>query len=180
MSWTMVEAHVRIIHFGEATFIGHSAYIEGMEAYLLASGGGKFVPLPQWDPADPIPEEFSVVKAQDDGAKRPPLVNLNPQMSLPRRFVPPNLCDFISADTLGNEINPWHIHVHTTVGGTLGQFRIAAAAPIFWCFHVFVSEVYFEWLRACREEGELARALEHVRNMAVSGVAGVRGVAGDE
>lgn len=145
----VVAEHVRIVHFGEQTFIGHSAYIEKLEAYLLAADGKRFVPLPQWDPANPIPEEFNVVKTQDDGTERPPLVNLNPNMSLPEQFLPPRLCEYRDADTLGNEINPWHIHVHTTVGGALGQFPITSAAPIFWCFHVFVSEVYHEWQRLC-------------------------------
>jgi hypothetical protein len=145
----VVAAHVKIVHFGEQTFIGHSAYIGELEGYLLAEAGNMFVPLPQWDPADPIPEEFNVVKAQDDGTERAPLVNLNPGMPLPEQFVVPRLCEYRDADTLGNEINPWHIHVHTTVGGTLGEFRIASAAPIFWCFHMFVSEVYHEWQRSC-------------------------------
>lgn len=147
----VVDAHVRIVHFGEQTFIGHHAYIEEMEAYLAANGGKRFVPLPFWDPAKPVPEEFNAVRKRDDGTPRPPLVNLNPAMPLPQRFISPDLCEFRNADDLGNEINPWHIHVHTTVGGTMGKFRIASAAPIFWCFHVFVGEVYFQWQRVCRQ-----------------------------
>ncbi|MCL4473272.1 MAG: tyrosinase family protein [Actinobacteria bacterium] len=147
----VVAAHTKIIHFGEETFIGHSAYISELEDFLSSNGGRRFVPLPQWDPAEPIPPEFNVVRARDDGAARPPLMNLDPRMPLPERFVMPRLCEFIDAGTLGNELNPWHIHVHTTVGGALGKFRIASAAPIFWCFHVFVGGVYHQWLRSCKK-----------------------------
>jgi hypothetical protein len=27
----------------------------------------------------------------------------------------------------------------------MGDFNIASAAPIFWCFHAFVDEIYYEW-----------------------------------
>lgn len=146
----VVAAHVKIVHFGEQTFIGHGAYIEELEAYLLKQDGKEFVPLPRWDSADPIPEEFSVVKTQDDGTERPALANLDPHMPLPEQFIVPKLCDYTDADALGNEINPWHVHVHTTVGGTLGNFQIASAAPIFWCFHAFISDVYHDWQRLCK------------------------------
>ncbi len=145
----IVAAHSEIVHFGEATFIGHGEYVNRLEDFLAGNGGRRFVPLPAWDPAEPIPKEFDVVKERDDGTPRPPLKNLNPGMPLPAKFVMPELCDFGSAGSLGNEINPWHVHVHTTVGGTLGQFRIASAAPIFWNFHVFVGQVYRDWQRFC-------------------------------
>ncbi len=153
----LVAVHTSIVHFGEKTFIGHGDYIRKMEDYLVAAGAGRFVPLPEWNPANPIPEEFGVVRAEDSGTERPPLVNLNPGMPLPPRFRLPDLCEFESADALGNEINPWHIHLHTTVGGTLGQFRIASAAPIFWCFHAFISEVYQTWLSTCQSESSDTR-----------------------
>ena len=57
-----------------------------MEAFLSSTGGGEFVPLPMWDPANPIPAEFNVVKAADDGTPRPSLVNLNPNTSTPDEY----------------------------------------------------------------------------------------------
>lgn len=79
----VVVDHMNIIHFGLQLFTGHRAYIAGMETFLLANGGSAFVPLPLWNPSSPIPSEFNVVKTQDDGTPRPPLVNLNPNMPLP-------------------------------------------------------------------------------------------------
>src|SRR5262245_28342442 len=142
---SVVAVHTTINHSGEHLFTGHRAYIEDLEAYLLANGGNQYMPLPKWNPANPIPEEFNVVKAQDDGTPRPPLVNLNPNLPLPEQFASPLLCDYQDADTLGSEVNPWHGGVHTTIGGTMGDFNIASAAPIFWCFHAFVDEIYYDW-----------------------------------
>jgi len=74
----VVATHTTIIHDDIHIFTGHRAYIEDLEAYLQIQGGGQFVPLPKWDPATQIPPEFNVVRAEDDGTPRPPLVNLNP------------------------------------------------------------------------------------------------------
>jgi Common central domain of tyrosinase len=141
----VVAAHTTINHSGEHLFTGHRAYIEDLEAYLLANGGSQFVPLSKWNPANPIPEEFNVVKAEDDSTPRPPLENLNPNMPLPSKFAEPMLCEYKDADTLGSDVSGWHGNVHTMVGGTMGQFSIASAAPIFWCFHAFVDEIYYDW-----------------------------------
>ena len=125
----VVAAHTTINHSGEHLFTGHRAYIEDLEAYLLANGGSQFVPLSKWNPANPIPEEFNVVKAEDDSTPRPPLENLNPNMPLPSKFAEPMLCEYKDADTLGSDVSGWHGNVHTMVGGTMGQFSIASAAP---------------------------------------------------
>ncbi|MBE0429205.1 MAG: tyrosinase family protein [Thermoleophilia bacterium] len=150
---SVVADHLKIIHFGEKHFTGHRDYVAKLEEYLLREGATEFVPLPQWDPAKPVPPEFNVVKARDAGTPRPPLVNLNPGLPLPERFVLPTLCEFRDADTLANEVNPWHVHVHTAIGGSMGHFPSTAAAPIFWCFHAYVGEIYEEWLRHCQGEG---------------------------
>jgi hypothetical protein len=104
----VVATHTTINHAGEHLFTGHRAYIEGLESYLLASGGAQFVPLPKWNPANPIPKEFVVVKNQDNGTPRPPLVNSNPSQPLPREFAGSSLCGFSDAESLGNAVNGWH------------------------------------------------------------------------
>ena len=58
-------------HMGEHAFITQRNYIGDMEAWLLTHGGSAFVPLPAWNPANPIPAEFNVVEPQDDGTPRP-------------------------------------------------------------------------------------------------------------
>ena len=87
----VVIGHRDINHHGETLFTGHRDYITKMQSFLSSNGGGRFVPLPKWDPANPIPAEFNVVKPQDDGTARAALVNLNPQRILPSEYKCPEL-----------------------------------------------------------------------------------------
>ncbi|MGQ8901389.1 tyrosinase family protein, partial [Bacillus sp. TSA_111.2] len=145
----IVAEHTTIVHNDIHIFTGHRAYIEKLEAFLNNNGGAQFVPLPMWNPANPIPTEFNVVKSRDNGAPRSPLVNLNPNLPLPLRFTYPALCLFSNGDELGNAVAPWHNSVHTTVGGSMADFPNASAAPIFWCWHAFVDHVYWNWQHEC-------------------------------
>jgi len=140
-------------HMGEHAFITHRNFIGDMEAWLATHGGAQFVPLPSWNPANPIPAEFNVVKPQDGGAARPPLVNLNPNLPKPASLNPPALCSIANADALWDvNVDGWHGSVHITIGGTMGDITIAPAAPIFFCWHGFVDEIYDDYLR-CRWSG---------------------------
>ncbi len=144
----VVDAHVHINHSGSDLLQGHRDYIQELEGYLRANGASAFVPLPKWDPATAIPSEFNVVKPTDGGTELPPLEDLNPSLPLPRTFSSPSVCSFPSAAVLGNSLNGWHGEVHVQIGGTMGDARIASAAPIFWCWHAFIDDVYATW-QAC-------------------------------
>ncbi len=140
-------------HMGEHAFITHRNYIGDLEQWLAIHGGSEFTPLPSWNPANPIPPEFNVVKPQDNGTARPPLVNLTPNLGKPAGLVPPALCGIADADALwDNNVDGWHGAVHVTIGGTMGDIHIAPAAPIFFCWHGYVDEIYEDWLR-CRWSG---------------------------
>lgn len=159
----VVAAHTTITHSGEHIFTGHRQYIESLEIFLAAQGGARFVPLPAWNPANPIPSEFNVVKPQDNETPRPPLVNLNPNLPMPNQFAPPALCNFASATELGNNVNGWHGSVHGVIGGTMSNFATASAAPIFWCWHAFVDEIYWDYQSQCavRPDAEII-LFEHI------------------
>jgi hypothetical protein len=144
----IVDDHMNIIHSGIDFFTGHRAYIGAMEAWLAANAGAQFVPLPEWIPTDPIPAEFNVVRDEDNGTPRPPLQNLNPNVPVPAEIAPGQLCSFQTGDDLANAINGWHGGVHGAIGGSMGSFMLAAAAPIFWCWHSFLDDVYYDW-EAC-------------------------------
>ena len=159
---TIVAAHTTITHSGEHIFTGHRLYIEELEVFLTAQGGGRFVPLPAWNPANPIPPEFNVVKPQNNGTARPALVNLNPNLPMPSQWAAPAVCNFASAEALGNDINGWHGSVHGAIGGTMGSLAIASAAPIFWCWHAFVDEIYWDYQQcAARTDVEII-LFEHI------------------
>src|SRR6266496_1433828 len=138
---------------GEHAFITHRNYIGDLEQWLAIHGGSEFTPLPSWNPPNPIPPEFNVVKPQDNGTARPPLVNLTPNLGKPAGLVPPALCGIADADALwDNNVDGWHGAVHVTIGGTMGDIHIAPAAPVFFCWHGYVDEIYEDWLR-CRWSG---------------------------
>ena len=140
-------------HEGEHGFTTHRSFIGLLEDWLASNGGGRFVPLPMWNPANPIPAEFNVVKPTDTGVARPPLVNLNPNLPRPAGLNPPALCGIADATTLWNDhTDGWHGLVHVTIGGTMGSIQIAPAAPIFFCWHAFVDEIYDDYFR-CRWSG---------------------------
>ncbi|MBA2659482.1 MAG: tyrosinase family protein [Nitrosospira sp.] len=159
----IVAAHTTITHSGEHILTGHRQYIEELEAFLTAQGGARFVPLPAWNSANPIPAEFSTVKPQDDGTPRPSLINLNPNIPMPSQYTPPAVCNFASLTDLGNDINGWHGSVHVTIGGTMGSLAIASAAPIFWCWHAFVDEIYWDYQNQCQSRSDSEIILfEHI------------------
>jgi hypothetical protein len=140
-------------HMGEHAFVTHRNFIGDLESWLQSHGGNQFVPLPMWNPANPIPPEFNVVKATDGGTPRPPLQNLNPHLPKPVGLNPPTLCNTANADSLWDiNVDNWHGQVHVTIGGSMGDIRIAPAAPIFFCWHSFVDEIYEDYLR-CRWSG---------------------------
>jgi hypothetical protein len=143
----IVAQHPTLDHFDRHLFTHHEQYIGEMEVFLKANGGSQFVPLPMWNPANPIPPEFNVVKPRNDGTARPPLVNLNPNQPKPTQYAYPGVCSFTNADDLGNAINGWHGGVHGSVGGTMGFLATASAAPIFWPWHKYVNTIYEDWLR---------------------------------
>jgi hypothetical protein len=147
---SIVAEHTTIIHNDVHIFTGHRQYIERLENFLNSNGGGHFVPLPMWNPANPIPAEFNIVKARDNGTLRQPLANLNPNLPLPSQFAHPAVCQFSNGDDLGNAVNPWHGSVHIAIGGTMADFSNASAAPIFWCWHAFVDHIYWNWQNGCQ------------------------------
>lgn len=143
----VVAEHPLLDHFDRHLFTHHEQYIRAMEDWLKTNGGAEFVPLPKWNPANPIPAEFNVVKARDNGTPRTPLANLNPNLPRPGAFAPAAVCAFPNTDDLGNAIRIWHNSVHGAVGGTMANFDTASAAPIFWCWHKYVNETYEDRLR---------------------------------
>lgn len=156
----VVDRHVQIAQSGVDFFTACRAYIGGMEAWLAANEGAQFVPLPEWIPDDPIPDEFDVVRDTDDGTPRLPLVNLSPNIHTPAELAPGHLCTFESGDELAGAINAWHGSVHGAVGGAMGDFGQAPAAPIFWCWRAFLDDMYFDW-EACQTVGNSGRPHGH-------------------
>lgn len=139
----VVQHHEDFQHVGPGFLAAHRGYIGGMEAHLRSRG----MDLPRWDPATRIPAEFNVVKRRDDGSARPALVNLNPNVPRLASLAPSAIGRYTSEQALLDAFVPWHNRVHVAVGGTMSRIPTAPAAPIFWCWHAYVDDVYESWLR---------------------------------
>lgn len=112
-----------------------------LEKYLAKRG----LVLPAWNPDLVIPRELAVVRSEESGKERPALVNLAVDLPLPRGFRGDRLANFATPQELGDALLPWHNKVHFQIGGSMAQVKLAAATPIFWCWHAYITDVYSEW-----------------------------------
>ncbi|WP_437502239.1 tyrosinase family protein [Sorangium sp. So ce1099] len=128
---------------GELFFSRHRDYIAKLEAFLAASGQGAFVPLPKWDPHLSIPTEFLAVKPL-------PGVPLTPLNSAPNQPPPANVLSpaaFGTVSAYARAVEPWHDIVHGAIGGAMSSVSAAPAALIFWCWHAYLDDLYWDWQR---------------------------------
>ncbi|MHB8918038.1 MAG: tyrosinase family protein [Desulfocucumaceae bacterium] len=120
----------------------HRRYIGGLEGFLQEQGYPQWVPLPAWNPAEPIPEEFNIPNAGPGQ-----LENLNPNVSFSPQFDPENLINYETVEELGAAILPLHNLVHRRIGGVMNDMFRAPEAPIFWPFHSFIDDIWWNWQR---------------------------------
>ncbi len=140
MHWNAVLSGV---HNDPAGFLSfHRNYIGGLEAFLLEQGYPQLVPLPAWNPAEPIPEEFNI---PNTGPER--LRNLNPNVSFSPKFDQENLINYATVEELGEALMIRHNLVHARIGGVMNNLRRVPVAPIFWVFHSFIDDIWWDWQR---------------------------------
>jgi hypothetical protein len=130
---------------GELFFTRHHAYLNQLEDYLLVKGFSQFVPIPEWNPADPIPVEFRVA----DPLVTQAAMNPTPNQVMPAQFADSQLCNFASASALAVALEDWHDGVHGAVGGAMSDVSSAPGAPIFWLWHGFLDDTYHERAWRC-------------------------------
>ncbi len=157
---------------GQLFFPGHRGYIAGFEIWLLnVKGRPEFVPLPKWDPANPIPPAFQPVDTAActtsgaPGANCSGIVNSNISSPLPASFVfsgpPPTtsgLCAYTSIRELqvGGGGRPdlesdYHGgRVHCGIGGTMCDINVSPSALVFKPWHAFIDDVGLQYESACR------------------------------
>ena len=135
----------------------HRRYLTRLERFLATNGGKRFIPLPAWNPSEPIPAEFQKVEPYDDGTMdrsaggsatamlRSPLQNINPNIALPAGLQPPALCNLTTLRDLWLAMLQWHADVHFGVGGAMQDIHVSPSALIFWPWHAYVDNVYWDW-----------------------------------
>jgi hypothetical protein len=157
---TFLDVPVLNAHFtpgihGSSLFLPwHREYISDLEDDLIAAGHPEFVPFPKWDPATPIPAEFTALDADcpalSGSGSCAALGNTDPQASLPAELTPPAVCAYASVEELrlGTVTLPslegFHNGVHGAVSGVMGNFR-SPSAVIFWPWHSFIDDVWRSW-----------------------------------
>ena len=132
---------------GERFLAFHRNFIGKLEDNLISQGKNQYVPLPTWNPKDPIPSEFS----------HPGRSTSNPQKQLPTWatesggsdrapiFNYTSLGQFQSSDELGRSLGDnFHGSVHTTIGGDMSSFR-SPRDPIFYPWHAFLDDLWSTW-----------------------------------
>lgn len=136
---------------GNMVFAAADRWPQAIDAYLQQAAGSV---LPTWCPEDPIPPEFMVVRARDDGTPRAPLVNANPNIPLPASLAQPQVGRNAFApppgtagiDWVGTRLLDFDYTFSSVVGGVLTTPPQESAAPIYWCWQAWLSEYHDEYL----------------------------------
>lgn len=132
---------------GERFLAFHRNFIGNLEDDLIRQGRNQYVPLPTWNPIDPIPAEFS----------HPGRRTNNPRIPLPTWataaggsevdpvFGYTSLGQFQSSDELGQALGArFHGSVHNAVGGDMSSFS-SPRDPIFYPWHAFLDDIWSTW-----------------------------------
>jgi hypothetical protein len=130
----------------------HRNLIYDLEKCLVISGAGQFVPIPYWNPGDPIPVEARAVK-QTGGPTNPPLERSEVWKSdvdaaKAGRFTPWELFWHPTVEDFADwEFVLYHNAVHGAVGGTMdgNHMHVSPAAVVFWLFHAYLNNIYTQW-----------------------------------
>jgi hypothetical protein len=129
-------------HHGDHFLGWHRYFIAELEASLALKGKDKFVPIPFWNPAFPIPDEFSYPDAGrlSENINRP----------LPARFTVfgdgnKSLADYSSYAELNTDIERYHDGLHGLIGGLMANTSTTAGDPIFWSLHAMFDLVWEQW-----------------------------------
>ncbi len=120
-----------MIH-GDGFVAWHQHFVAKLENWLVMNGGGRFIPVPYWDPAKPIPPQLNNN-------------NTNVNLPLPANLRPKALKSIASYRVLNNRLLPYHAAVHNAAGGHMPDSQTSPSDPIFWPFHSFLVAVYERW-----------------------------------
>ena len=110
----------------------HQHFLAKLETWLVNSGNAAFVPLPFWNPANPIPAQLNNN-------------NTNATTPFPSNLKPAALKTVPSYTALKTRIKPYHETVHDSLGGHMPDPDTSPMDPIFWPFHAFLVAIYEQW-----------------------------------
>jgi hypothetical protein len=117
---------------GRGFLAWHQHFVAELENWLVMNNGAQFVPLPFWDPGNPVPPELNKN-------------NTDVNMPLPAQFQGAALAAFPDYDAINTAILPFHNNVHNNLGGDMPNPHKSPGDPIFWPFHALLVAVYERW-----------------------------------
>ncbi len=135
----------------------HRDYIAGLEDYLLTiPGGDKYVPFPAWDVTkDCLPMALLAPEAfcdpedadfySDFSVQNPLCLTDNSQIDFDDFDTCEKLCTLTNVDVFSNLLEGQHNAVHTTIGGVMGPMATSPMAAMFWFYHAWIDEIYYDY-----------------------------------
>lgn len=154
---THTEWHTLIGARDREFFDFHRRFIAGLETFISnqkisSDERHVFLPLPVWNPSDPIPDDFPFNPTNPIWER----INSNPNIPFPSyytlaggdipapRFGYRSLKEFLSADQLAESIltSGYHDRTHIRVGGAMADFANSPRDPIFWLWHSWIDDIY--------------------------------------
>ena len=123
----------------------HREFIGHLETFLLENGGEMFVPLPEWDPCTTIPPAFTG-QSSTCGNLAPP-TNTNPNCGAfgTDKYSCENLCGYDEFCEFSIDLELDHGGIHARVGGAMANPGISAGTAIFYLWHAFVDDVWYDY-----------------------------------
>jgi len=154
-------------HQGEQFLSWHREYIGKLEQYLLDRGFPEYVPLPAWNPLNPIPPEFyneMIPEYLERGLDGPTSNQQEPGTATfltPQDYTwswgifPPadDFClGYDDADDFGDFLvsSAIHTQVHAEMGGAMFSQIATAGATAFWILHANIDEYYYCYQMDCQ------------------------------
>lgn len=156
-----------IHNYNEVFLTWHRKFIEDLEAYVIPRLSSSlrskvYGLLPYWDPTDDIPSQFigsNAVVSSDFTAVTIDNPYDGGTYSI-SRFQTSNFCNTYTSgsgicnppsgynnpiDRFAADLECTHDAVHNAIGGVMGDSQRSPAAAIFWIWHAWVDEVYWDY-----------------------------------
>ncbi|MFN0176036.1 MAG: T9SS type A sorting domain-containing protein [Saprospiraceae bacterium] len=151
--FTGTQYHALFAQHGNCDFLSwHRDFLKKLEDYLLKQPGGEcYVPLPKWHPGLPIPNEFfwNGTTGTSNSVTNGTLLQDNPPLGnfFSLEFSPCestiSICDF---NTL---MEAEYGYINANIGGVMGSSLTAAGAAIFYLFHAYIDDLYWNFESSC-------------------------------
>lgn len=145
-------------NYGERFLLFHRQYVDKFDAFRATKG---LPPVTAWDPSTPIPANLAHdhplvlprlnndPSSVDPGCSTPTWATIQGGSTPAPGYGYLKLADFKSLDELGRAIDcGWHMKVHVTIGGDMGDLRIAPIDPVFWRWHHWIDNIRVNWVCA--------------------------------